>query len=280
MSGNESQPRPGESGSVVDPRTERVIAERRGAAGWITFNNQARRNAMSVDMWEAIPGALDRFEADAEVRVIVLTGAGTKAFVSGADISQFETQRAAAEAVEYYEEISERAQRRLQESDKPVIAMIRGYCLGAGVNIALAGDLRLAADDARFGVPAARMGLGYRLSSTKNLVDTVGAANARELLLTARQIDAGEAKAMGLVHRTVPAAELEALVSDYCSLIAANAPLTMRTAKTIIRELLKSPEGLDEAACAAMIKQCFESQDYKEGRRAFMEKRKPVFVGR
>jgi len=259
--------------------TGRLIAEKQGAIGWITFNNPARRNAISVDMWEAMPRVLDRFESDPAIRVIVLTGAGDKAFVSGADISQFEGQRSSAQGVRYYEEISEGAQLRFQNSEKPVIAMIRGFCLGAGVNIALASDLRLAADDARFGIPAARMGLGYRVSSTKNLVDTVGAANAREILLTARQFSADEARSMGMVHSVVPAAELEALVMEYCATIAANAPLTLRTAKRIIRELLKSPAEFDAAGCAALVKQCFESQDYAEGRRAFMEKRKPVFTG-
>ena len=259
--------------------TGRLIAEKQGAIGWITFNNPARRNAISVDMWEAMPRVLDRFESDPAIRVIVLTGAGDKAFVSGADISQFEGQRSSAQGVRYYEEISEGAQLRFQNSDKPVIAMIRGFCLGAGVNIALASDLRLAADDARFGIPAARMGLGYRVSSTKNLVDTVGAANAREILLTARQFSADEARSMGMVHSVVPAGELEALVMEYCATIAANAPLTLRTARRVIRELLKSPAEFDAAGCAALVKQCFESQDYAEGRRAFMEKRKPVFTG-
>ena len=260
--------------------TERLIAEKQGAIGWITFNNPARRNAISVDMWEAMPRVLDRFESDPEIRVIVLSGAGDKAFVSGADISQFEGQRSSAQGVRYYEEISEGAQLHIQNSDKPVIAMIRGYCLGGGVNIALASDLRLVADDARFGIPAAKMGLGYRVSSTKNLVDTVGAANAREILLTARQFTATEALGMGLAHHVVPAAQLEALVMDTCAAIAANAPLTLRTAKRIIRELLKSPAEFDAPGCAALVKQCFESQDYTEGRRAFMEKRKPVFQGR
>jgi len=260
--------------------TGRLITEKQGAIGWITFNNPARRNAISVDMWEAMPKVLDRFEADPEIRVIVLSGAGDKAFVSGADISQFENQRSSEQGIQYYEEISEGAQLRFQSSDKPVIAMIRGFCLGAGINIALASDLRLVADDARFGIPAAKMGLGYRVSSTKNLVDTVGAANAREFLLTARQFTAGEARSMGLAHSVVPAAELEALVMDTCAAIAANAPLTLRTAKRVIRELLKSPAEFDAAGCTALVKQCFESQDYTEGRRAFMEKRKAVFQGR
>lgn len=260
--------------------TARVIAEKQGPVGWLVFNNPERRNAVSLDMWEAIPRVLDRFETDPEVRVIVLAGAGDKAFVSGADISQFESQRSGAEAVQRYEEIAEGAQLRLQRCDKPVLAMIRGYCLGAGVNIALTCDLRIAAEDARFGIPAARMGLGYRVSSTKNLVDTIGPAHTREMLITARQYGAAEAERIGLVQRVVPAAALEAEVLETCAGIAANAPLTMRTAKRIVRELLASPESFDEAACRALVKECFESSDYKEGRRAFMEKRRPAFQGR
>lgn len=260
--------------------TERIVAETQGPVGWITFNNPARRNAISIDMWEAMPRVLDAFESDPRIRVIVLSGSGDKAFVSGADISQFEGQRSNARDVQYYEDISENAQIRLQCSDKPVIAMIRGYCLGAGVNLALASDLRLASDDARFGIPAARMGLGYRVSSTKNLVDAIGAANAREMLFTARQFSAAEARAMGLAHHVVAAAALDALVVEFCATIAANAPLTMRAAKHIIRELLKTPSEFDAAACDALLTQCFDSADYIEGRRAFMEKRKPAFNGK
>jgi enoyl-CoA hydratase/carnithine racemase len=260
--------------------TERLIAERQGPVGWLVFNNPARRNAISVDMWEAIPRVLERFEADPQVRVIVLAGAGDKAFVAGADISQFEDQRSSAEGVQRYEEIAEGAQERLQASDKPVLAMIRGYCLGAGVNIALTCDLRIAAEDARIGIPAARMGLGYRVSSTRNLVEAVGPANARDILLTARQLGAEEALRVGLVQRVVPAGALLATTLELCETIAANAPLTMRTAKRIIREILRAPQGFDAARCRAFVQECFESEDYIEGRRAFMEKRKPVFQGR
>src|SRR5262245_58559995 len=170
--------------------TERIIAKKEGAVGWLVFNNPERRNAVSVDMWEAIPGVLADFGADPAIRVVVLAGAGDKAFVSGADISQFESQRSSAEAVQRYEELAEGAQLKLQTLDKPTVAMVRGYCLGAGVNIANVCDLRIAAEDARFGIPAARMGLGYRASSMKNLVDVVGAAFAREIMLTARQFSA------------------------------------------------------------------------------------------
>ena len=260
--------------------SERIVAEKQGPVGWLTFNNPARRNAISIDMWEAIPKVLDRFEQDPEVRAIVLKGEGDKAFVSGADVSQYEKQRSSAEGIHYYEEIAGRVSERLQSCDKVIIAMIRGYCLGAGVNIALCSDLRIAADDAKLGIPAAKLGLGYRASSLKNLVDVVGPAYAREVLITGRHFSAAEAKAMGLVHRVVPGAELESLILEYCATISENAPLTIRASKRIIRELLKSSAAFDAEACAALVKACFQSQDYIEGRRAFMEKRKPVFQGK
>ncbi len=234
---------------------------------------------MSVDMWEAVPRVIEGFEADPDVRAIVLTGAGEKAFVSGADISQFESQRSSAEAVQRYEEIGDAATARLYNCDKPVIAMIRGYCLGGGLGIANVCDLRIAAEDARFGIPAAKMGLGYRPGSMQRLVDLVGPAGAREIMITARQYSAAEAKAMGLVHHVVPAAELESFTRRYCQDIAANAPLTQRAAKRIIREVVASPR-YDAEKCRAWVRECFESEDYKEGRKAFMEKRKPVFRGR
>jgi enoyl-CoA hydratase len=257
--------------------TERIITKKEGPVGWLIFNNPERRNAVSVDMWEAIPPTLEAFDKDPEIRVVVLAGQGDKAFVSGADISQFEKQRSGPEAVQHYEEISETAQLRLMAFEKPVIAMIRGYCLGAGVNIANCCDLRIASEDARFGIPAARMGLGYRASSMKNLVDTVGAPNAREIMITARQLTAAEAKDMGLVHQVVPVNLLETKTKEYTDSIAANAPLTMRAAKRMIRELLKN--SYDADLMRKWMKECYDSADYAEGRKAFMEKRKPVFKG-
>ena len=258
--------------------SERILSRKDGAVGWLVFNNPERRNAVSLDMWEAIPKVLGEFAADDAIRVVVLTGAGDKAFVSGADISQFEKQRSTAETVAHYDEIGEKAQTRLKNFEKPVIAMIRGYCIGGGLNIANLCDLRIAADDARFGIPAAKMGLGYRASSMKNLVDIVGKAAALEIMITARQFSADEARQMGFVHRVVPVAELEKTTREYCDMIAANAPLTMRAAKRIIREV--TANDYDAAACQAWVKECFDSEDYREGRRAFMEKRKPVFKGR
>ena len=258
--------------------TERLIGRKDGAIGWLVFNNPERRNAVSLDMWEAIPRVLADFVADAQIRSIVLTGAGDKAFVSGADISQFEKVRNSAEQVQHYEEVAERANQALKTCDKPVIAMIRGYCLGGGLGIAALCDLRIAAEDARFSIPAAKMGLGYRASSMKSLVDLVGKAYALEIMLTARQFTAAEAKDMGLVNRVVPVADLERATRDYCEMMANNAPLTMRTAKRVIAEVLKTK--YDNDACEAWVQECFASDDYKEGRRAFMEKRKPVFRGR
>jgi len=258
--------------------TDRIIARKDGAIGWLVFNNPDRRNAVSLDMWEAIPKVLEDFGADAAIRAVVLTGAGDKAFVSGADISQFEKQRSTAESVAHYDATGEKAQAALKQCDKPVIAMIRGYCIGGGLNISNLCDLRIASDDARFGIPAAKMGLGYRASSMKVLVDIVGAAYAREIMITARQFNAEEALRMGLVHKVVSVAELEKTTREYCDMIAANAPLTMRAAKRIIREV--STAEYDAGACAAWVKECFDSEDYREGRRAFMEKRKPVFKGR
>jgi len=260
--------------------TEKLIVEKKGPVGWIVFNQPEKRNAVSVDMWEAIPGVLQAYRDDPEVRVIALKGAGDKAFVSGADISQFEKQRSGPEAVQYYEEIAERAQVMLHAFPKPTVAVMRGYTLGAGVNIALCCDLRIAADDSKIGIPAARMGLGYRASATKNLVDIIGPARAREMLITARQVPAAEALAIGLVNKVVPVAELDAAADELLGTIGGNAPLTMACAKHIVLEVLKSPKEFDLAGCTAQVKQCFDSADYKEGRTAFMEKRKPVFHGR
>ena len=258
--------------------TERLIAKKEGAVGWIVFNNPERRNAVSLDMWQAVPPALEDFEKDPAIRVVVLCGAGDKAFISGADISQFESQRSSREQVQRYEDISEAALTRLAGFEKPVLAMIRGYCLGAGMNVANSCDLRIAAEDARFGIPAGKMGLGYRAASMQSLVNVVGAPFAREIMLTARQFSAAEALHMGLVHRVVPVAELESFTRKYCEDIAANAPLTLRAAKRTIREVSK--RDYDVELCRSWVRECFESEDYAEGRRAFMEKRKPQFKGR
>jgi enoyl-CoA hydratase len=259
---------------------QKLIGKKDPPIGWMIFNNPERRNAVSTEMWEAIPHVLGAFETDPEVRVVVMTGAGDKAFVSGADISQFEDQRANREANDRYSARSGAGTMALASLKKPSIAMIRGFCLGGGLAIALSCDLRVCSEDARFGIPAARLGLGYGFDGVKRLVDIVGPAYSSEILFTARQFDAQEALRMGLVNRVAAAAELEETVRGYARTIGENAPLTVRAAKMAVRESLKDPARRKLEALAAVVAECFESADYAEGRRAFMEKRKPNFQGR
>jgi enoyl-CoA hydratase/carnithine racemase len=259
--------------------TDRMIAEVEGAIGWLTFNNPARRNAVSFEMWEAMGAAIDAFEQNPAVRVVVLRGAGDAAFVSGADISQFAERRASAENVKAYDAVSDRSSRALTECSKPTIAMIQGWCIGGGVGIAVSCDLRIAADDAKFGVPAARLGLGYQAGGVKKLLDLVGIAFTKEIFFTARHFSADEAKAMGLVNRVVAKAELEGLVREYCATIAQNAPLTIHALKRTVTELARTSPAADLELCDMLVQECFASADYIEGRTAFMEKRKPVFRG-
>jgi enoyl-CoA hydratase/carnithine racemase len=242
------------------------------------FNNPARRNAVSLDMWAALPAILDRFESDPTVRVIVLRGAGEAAFVSGADISQFEAARSSPEANVQYEHAVDEASRRLHQCPKPTLAMIQGWCMGGGVGIAVSCDLRIAADNAKFGIPAARLGVGYGAKGVKKLMDLVGPSFTKEIFFTARHFAAAEALAMGLVNRVLPVTELEAYVRDYCARIADNAPLTIHALKVTVAELLNGTSG-DLAASHRLVMACFASDDFIEGRRAFMEKRRPVFRG-
>jgi enoyl-CoA hydratase len=246
----------------------------------IRFNNPARHNALSVDMWEAVPPLLEQASADERVRLVVFSGAGDKAFVSGADISQFEDQRAAREAVQRYEATAEAALTGIERCPVPTLACIRGWCIGGGVNVAIACDIRIAASDAVFSIPAARLGLGYRYSAMKNLVDLIGPGAAKDLFFTARKIGADEARALGLVSRTAAPEQLDTLLAEYSAALAENAPLTVRAAKAITAEILKASPDADLARCQALIAGCFASEDYAEGRRAFMEKRRPVFKGR
>lgn len=261
-------------------QTDKMLSRKEGHVGYVIFNNPARRNAVSLEMWEATARILDDFGRDNDVRVVVLTGAGDKAFVSGADISRFENERANEEAIVRYNQTVERANAAIYEYPKPTIAMIRGFCIGGGVGLALCCDLRICSDDSRFAVPAAKLGLGYAYQGLKKLVDVVGPSFAKEIFYTARQFDAEEARAMGLVNRVVKADELESYVKQYAGTIGENAPMTIATTKFIIGEVVKDDSKRDLAKCAAMVKKCFESDDYTEGRRAFMEKRTPVFTGK
>ena len=260
--------------------TDKMLSRKDGAVGWMTFNNPERHNAVSLEMWLAAERILTDFASDPAVRVVVVTGAGGKAFVSGADISKFESERASADAVEAYSKTTDRVYKLLADLPKPTIAMIRGYCIGGGVNVAISCDIRLAASDSVYAVPATRLGLGYRFSALKNLVDLVGPGFAKDIFFTGRRLPAAEALAIGLVNRVVPVEEVDALVAEYATMIATGAPLTVKAGKRIIREVLKPDADIDMDLCRRLILDCFESEDYAEGRTAFMEKRKPVFRGK
>lgn len=257
-----------------------MIGRKEGSVGWMIFNAPERRNAVSYAMWEAIPDILDDFARDDSVRAIVMRGAGDKAFVSGADISEFENQRASTDAVERYNRTAKLALDAIATLEKPVIAMIEGFCLGGGVAVALGADIRIASDESRFGIPAARLSLGYDLDGIAALVDLIGPAGTKEMLLTARRYTAAEAREMRLVNQVVRHGELEAVVRDCAQVLADNAPLTIRAAKAAVAEALRDRGQADAAKIERMVAECYRSEDYVEGRRAFMEKRKPVFRGR
>lgn len=267
-------------GPMIDTGTEKILAEIRDATGWLTINQPERRNAISLEMWEGISRAFAAFGDDPEVRSVVMTGAGDKAFTAGADISQFDKNRADAAAAERYAKISRDAREVIIGFPKPVIAMIRGFCMGGGLGIAMTADLRIAAEGSTFGIPAARLGIAYDTTNLTRLVSLVGPSKAKEILFTARRYTAEDALAMGLVNQVVAPEALEETVRDMCGEIAQNAPLSMEASKTTIDELVKARSDIDATGIQAMVDRCFNSADYQEGRAAFMAKRKPVFAGR
>ncbi len=254
--------------------------EKRGAVGWIVFDQPARRNAINGAMWRGIAPAVAGFDADPEVRCMAFRGAGTEAFSAGADISEFESARAERSSVDQYDKLLDQVLHAIQDSPKPSVAMIFGHCLGGGVEIALACDLRYCAASAQFGVPAAKLGLAYNVEGHKRLLETVGHARAREVMFLGRRYPAEEALAMGLVHRILPDSDLESFVGKILADLAQNAPLSIANSKTIIEEYVKSAGSPDAARMRGAIERCARSEDYREGRRAFMEKRKPRFKGR
>ena len=256
----------------------RIEARADGPIGWVIFDNQKRRNAMSLGMWTGLTAALERFAADPAIRAVILRGAGETAFVSGADISEFDAHRSDAAAAADYARATDGAWKALGDFEKPMIAMIQGFCFGGGVAIAMKADLRIAADNSLFAIPAARLGIAYPTHSVRDLVALVGPAKAKEILYTGMRLDAGAALAIGLVNRVMPVAHLEAEVAALCATIAENAPLTIRAAKETIDQIARDEH--DPKKVAERVAACFDSADYAEGRRAFMEKRRPQFTGR
>jgi enoyl-CoA hydratase len=248
--------------------------------GIITFNNPEKRNAMSLDMWEGLGQALVGLRDDPGVRVVVMAGAGDKAFISGADISQFEKTRHNAEASEEYSKKSAAQRALLADYPKPTIACIRGFCLGGGMQVAMLADIRIASDTSQFGIPAAKLGIAYGYDGLKHLVSLVGPSWARLLMYTGMRIDSAEAVRIGLVDRVVADTELWDATMEIARTISGNAPLAVRAAKITIAQVLKDPAQRDMDAIRTIGTACMDSEDFREGRQAFMEKRKPKFAGR
>ncbi|MEL6998679.1 MAG: enoyl-CoA hydratase [Pseudomonadota bacterium] len=260
--------------------TEKMLLRRDGAIGHMIFNQPEKRNAVSLEMWKRAQEILDEYQSDPEIRVVVLSGAGGKSFVSGADISEFEKQRGTAEAQLHYNTQTTEVYQRIENFPKPTIAMIQGFCIGGGLNLACACDLRICSDDLQIAMPAAKLALGYPFSAIERLRNVVGIANARMLMFTAGRYGADDAYRMGFAQMLVAPEDLEGAVNDLAGTIAGNAPLTVAAMKFISTQVLTDPANRDLDTCQSMVDACFASEDYKEGRTAFLEKRKPEFKGR
>jgi len=259
--------------------TEKMLSRIEEGVGYITFNNPDKHNAVSIEMWDALEKILDNFRNSNKIRVIVLNGAGGKSFVSGADISKFDKERSSKEAVLSYNKRTQKVYELLESFPKPTIAMIDGYCIGGGLNLAVCCDIRICSEKSKFAMPAAKLSLGYPFSSIKRLFDVMGPGMAKHFMFTAEKISATEALACGLVQKLISEDIIDSYVKDYALTIANNAPLTIKAMKQIGIEILKNPDERDLLLCEKLATACFDSEDYKEGRKAFMEKRKPNFKG-
>ena len=259
--------------------SEKMLSRVEEGVGYITFNNPEKHNAVSIEMWDALEKILDEFRSSKDIRVIVLNGAGGKSFVSGADISKFDKERSSKEAVLSYNKRTQKVYELLETFPKPTIAMIDGYCIGGGLNLAVCCDIRICSEKSKFAMPAAKLSLGYPFSSIKRLFDVMGPGMAKHFMFTAEKISASEALACGLVQKLVSEENIETYVRDYALTISHNAPLTIKAMKQIGIEILKNPDERDLLLCEQLASACFDSEDYKEGRKAFMEKRKPNFKG-
>jgi enoyl-CoA hydratase/carnithine racemase len=258
--------------------TDKIIARSEGGVATLTFNNPEKRNALSLEMWAGLGEALESFDANSGVRVIVLRGAGGKAFISGADISQFEERRSTATKAADYSAITDKAWSALAETPKPVIAAIEGFCIGGGLAVAMKADIRIATRNSVFGVPAARLGIAYPTGAIRDLVNLVGPSEAKWILFTGRQIDAATAHRIGLINEVVEPGSLDEALSALTATLIDNAPLSMRASKAMVDQIAR--HSLDAKRLAELSTDCIESADFAEGRRAFMEKRKPRFSGR
>jgi len=246
----------------------------------VTFNNPQRHNAMSVSMWTELASTMASLAQQNDIRVVVLRGAGDKAFVSGADISEFGDKRDTKQQSLEYTQIVESAERAVSEFPKPTIAKIQGYCIGGGLGLALACDIRICSDDAIFKMPAGNLGLGYSYHDSTRMLRILGQAKASEMFYTARRFSAAEALDMGLVNTVVSAGELDATMDEWVAQISANAPLTLATFKACAINWARQDELVEHSDINALIDQCNSSDDYRNARRAFAEKRRPVFNGK
>jgi enoyl-CoA hydratase/carnithine racemase len=259
--------------------TDKIIVEQTGAILRITFNQPEKRNAVSLEMWEAVEAALSKYASDASVRVLIMSGTGGKAFVSGADISKFESERSSAEAVEHYNATTKKVYDMVEAFPKPTIAQIDGFCIGGGVALSVCCDIRICGESSAFAIPAARLGLGYGFRGINRLANLVGPAFAKEIFFTARRYNAEEVLRIGLVNHVVEDGKVVTMAEEMALQIIENAPMTVDAVKFIANQTRMDESQRDLEACDAMVQACFSSADYIEGRRAFMEKRKPVWQG-